>query len=195
MMHCHKFRPLFSLCFEGEASYVDQAALSKHLGECSRCREAFDEFSTAAQWVKSLPRIEPSPGFEDRVLARVRASGHEPARSRPISVLTEPAWWQTLIPRLAWAGAFAAVGVVATLWALRSATVGADQTRVQSASAQEARTLKELIPDLPAEVVESLDGESYVLDRMTIRQTPADREIQVVAPVDQETGRQVFVTF
>ena len=54
--------------------------------------------------------------------------------------------------------------------------------------------LEDRFPNLPPEVLRSLDEESYVLDRMTVR--PAMNGGQrVVAPVSDEAGGAVFITF
>lgn len=51
---------------------ADRAEVILHVNGCARCQACVDEFTEAADALPLLaPEVEPSPGFEDRVLARI----------------------------------------------------------------------------------------------------------------------------
>ena len=82
---------------EGERLEVD-----KHLAACAACRLRVNEFRTVSSLLDELPMIEPSPGFDMRVRARVAA---EPVKQ---------SWWAWFpAPRVAFA---ASVLGLATIW-------------------------------------------------------------------------------
>src|SRR5262245_20575561 len=112
MTNCHRARQLYSVSHEGEASAADTTFLDGHLESCTTCREEFAEFKETFRLLKSLPRVEASPEFENLVLARLRAAADEPLPTRRVDVTQATAdspWWSGWIPRFALAGAAAAL--------------------------------------------------------------------------------------
>jgi anti-sigma factor RsiW len=77
-MNCDRARRLFGACWDDELTQAERDGLEGHLGSCPRCRAEYDEFSLALEVTASLPRIEASAGFMDRVVARARRSTAAP---------------------------------------------------------------------------------------------------------------------
>lgn len=184
MSDCHKSQDLYSIVMDQEASQHDQRFFDGHLSSCSGCRHDWLDFKASQAMLKDLPRVAVSASFEDRVMAGVREAVRE---ARPASAWaaqeTEPRWWQVWIPRVGLAAATAAVVIVSML-----------SIPDQKASPTFVGRLEDRFPDLPPEVLRSLDEESYVLDRMTLR-PGTNGDSRVVAPVDFEPGGAVYVTF
>lgn len=196
MKDCDKVRCLFSACLEGEASLAETSLLEEHLSRCSGCRNDYAAFSTTAALVRKLPRIEPSAGFEDRVLQLTRQAVAAGARPERIEIALDRRWWEGWVPRLALGGAAAALALVGALTIGRGPLpiVGKESpgSSQVAANRQEIQTLKDLYPDLTPDMIESTDG---VLDRVVIQHGSANGDLRVVAPVDYGSNGPVYVTF
>jgi anti-sigma factor RsiW len=57
---------------EGDLPEAERSAIEAHVAACVRCQAEVEEWRTVFAVLASLPRLAPSPGFADRVLARVR---------------------------------------------------------------------------------------------------------------------------
>jgi anti-sigma factor RsiW len=202
MSDCKKAHDLFSLALEHEASQYEQTFVDGHLSACADCRREWLDFKESQSMLAALPRLVVSASFEDRVMAAMREAVRE---QRPVPewrpvVDAEPSWWQAWLPRFGLAGAAAALVALVTFPALRPGTSGlgaggAGTAPVSTAQAQPVvDRLEDRFPDLPPEVLRSLDEESYVLDRMTVRPAVSGGQ-RVVAPVSDEAGGSVFITF
>ena len=77
-MICDRARRLFGACWDDELTQAERDGLEGHLASCPRCRTEYDEFSRALELTASLPRIEASADFMDRVLARSRRATTAP---------------------------------------------------------------------------------------------------------------------
>jgi hypothetical protein len=66
---------------------ADESSIAAHLGDCPSCRAAYDEIVRALDAVlPASPAVGPPAGFEDRVLAAIRApAGEAPAGQAPPS--------------------------------------------------------------------------------------------------------------
>lgn len=71
----------------------ERASLDAHLAACAACRAEVSEMRSLFAALASLPEMEPSPGFANRVMARVRV--RQPALSRA------SAWAGSWVERLA----------------------------------------------------------------------------------------------
>ncbi len=191
-MNCNNVQDIFSLILEEEASAREFSDFNNHLADCPGCRSEFEVFKVTSDLVRTISPIDPTPGFEDRVLARIRAAGSAPA---PLEFPVERSderlsggWF----PRLGLAAA-AAVLVAVSFLALQ----GTNQGPGSQMAVREDRsvvTLKDRLPDLPDEVVDALNEESFVLDRMVVRPGSGEGNARVVAPVGYENG-PVYVAF
>ena len=90
-MICNRARHLFGACWDDELTQAERDGLEGHLASCPPCRTEYDEFSRALELTASLPRIEASADFVDRVLGRSRRATTAPdivreARSRWVPV-------------------------------------------------------------------------------------------------------------
>jgi len=77
-MICDRARRLFGACWDDELTQAERDGLEGHLASCPRCRTEYDQFSRALELTASLPRIEASADFMDRVLARSRRATTAP---------------------------------------------------------------------------------------------------------------------
>jgi len=71
-MICNRARQLFGACWDDELTQAEREGLEGHLASCPSCRAEYDAFSRALELTASLPRVEASADFVDRVLARSR---------------------------------------------------------------------------------------------------------------------------
>jgi hypothetical protein len=80
---------------EGELSAEEQTETEAHLAKCCRCAQEVDSFRVFLEELNQLPRLAPSPGFNDAVMARVQIA--PPPRLE--------VWMQKWLPttRRAWA--------------------------------------------------------------------------------------------
>jgi len=202
MSDCHKSRDLYSVILDMEASQFDQRFFDGHLSGCSDCRQDWLDFKASQAILKDLPRVAVSASFEERVMAGVREAVRE---SRPapawVAEESEPRWWQAWLPRFTMAAATAALVIMATSAVLNPRGQGGLVAGLLNLNGNRSaviepgfQRLEDRFPDLPPEVLRSLDEESYVLDRMTVRPATSG-DSRVVAPVDNEPGGAVFVVF
>jgi hypothetical protein len=77
-MICNRARHLFGACWDDELTQAERDGLEAHLGSCPKCRTEYDEFARALELTASLPRIEASADFVDRVLVRSRRATTAP---------------------------------------------------------------------------------------------------------------------
>ncbi|HSK77753.1 MAG TPA: anti-sigma factor [Thermoanaerobaculia bacterium] len=174
------------------------------MNQCPKCRSDYAAFTATSGILRSLSGIDVSPGFEDRVLARVRAASVSPApvESGPIEISMEPRWWEGWFPKLALAGSVAALAIVVSLNRPESPKVAEVESVPAPAgqlasSGQDVMTLQELYPDLSPEVMQSMQNltRDGVLDRMVIQQGSPSGDIRVVTPVGYGADGPVYVTF
>jgi len=66
---------------DGALSVENARRVEKHLGRCPSCREVLEDFRRTGHLLNRWTEINPSPGFESRVLTQIRAS----APPRPVS--------------------------------------------------------------------------------------------------------------
>jgi hypothetical protein len=72
-MSCEQTRELAAELALGIADGAERAAALRHLSECAECRRAVEQYSEVTDELMMLaPEHEPPPGFESRVLARLR---------------------------------------------------------------------------------------------------------------------------
>ncbi len=76
----------------GEAETRELQAIDSHLQTCPECQARQAEWREIFLALARLEPVEPSPAFDDRVMARVR----QPA---PVAA-SAPPWWQKLTRRL-----------------------------------------------------------------------------------------------
>jgi hypothetical protein len=77
-MICDRARRLFGDCWDDELTQAERDGLEGHFASCPPCRTEYEEFSRALELAASLPRIEASADFMDRVLVRSRRATTAP---------------------------------------------------------------------------------------------------------------------
>ncbi len=109
----------------GEAETRELQAIDSHLQTCPECQARQAEWREIFFALARLEPVEPSPAFDDRVMARVR----QPA---PVAA-SAPPWWQKLARRLrpvavgataAWGGVVAG-GAGGAIWLVARVDVSA----------------------------------------------------------------------
>lgn len=109
-MTCAEVQDLAAELALGGVAGAERAAALAHLARCDACRTLVDQLARAADNLLLLtPPVEPPPGFESRVMARIAAAA-EPVPLRPSR-------------RRLWLGA-AAVALVAAMSGVGVAELG-----------------------------------------------------------------------
>lgn len=67
---------------EGELPRQEQAAFEEHAHSCARCSAEVEAWGLVLAELSGLPRIEPSPGFAERVMASMNAPASSSVRLR-----------------------------------------------------------------------------------------------------------------
>ena len=81
---------------DGSLAKDERAAVDSHVAHCSRCRAEVEDWRAVFAALAALPRLDPRPGFADRIMARVRIP--QPWHARAGAVLaralprTTPGW-------------------------------------------------------------------------------------------------------
>jgi anti-sigma factor RsiW len=206
MKPCDRVDSLLSAHLEHETSAAEARFLEDHLESCSRCRRQVSEMKRLLTTLSALPRVETSPDFTQRVMAR--AGGLEPAGLEAPGVLVLPS------RRPAWAVPLAAAAALAlvTLTVLqfgRTPTAPVETAQNTSPMAgQPEPTAIQPSPTVPAVAppqVESLGPQAdatslgmardaYVLEDYELRE-PADGGSPVLTRAAAKGDAQVVVTF
>jgi predicted anti-sigma-YlaC factor YlaD len=86
---CFEARERMQALLDGPLSSGDRRALDAHAAECPACREALADTTALARALSAWPRVAPSAGFADRVLAAIRAKrpAREPLPARVLIAL------------------------------------------------------------------------------------------------------------
>lgn len=98
-MHHSQHLPdwMLDLLAEDALSHAERSAAEAHLRECARCAGELDATRSVIASLDALPRLAPSPGFADAVMARVvpqEAAAAAPARARRWLPHTRKGWMQ-----------------------------------------------------------------------------------------------------
>jgi anti-sigma factor RsiW len=86
-MDCRTFRSRHLGFVDGVLPDPQVVAMQRHLGECAKCARHDTALRRGLMILRSLPSIEPSPDFQDRVLARLAVEGRATTPSTGWSVL------------------------------------------------------------------------------------------------------------
>ncbi len=91
---CHLFKMLIQRYYDGELDPVAVSDYERHRSGCEDCR-AFDaEFAALFGALEVIPRLEPSDGFNARVMSRVDVSRYRVSVARRFAALFGGAWNQ-----------------------------------------------------------------------------------------------------
>jgi hypothetical protein len=71
-MKCAHVRRLFGAYWDDDTTQAEREWLETHLASCASCRREYDDLAKVLEWTGSLPRVEVSPDFVERTLARAR---------------------------------------------------------------------------------------------------------------------------
>ncbi len=91
-MDCHLFRLLMQGYHDGELDAAERAAYEAHRRDCAACRALDARFALMAGALDAIPRFEPSPGFNERVMARVDVAAYRTSPVRRAARAAERRW-------------------------------------------------------------------------------------------------------
>ena len=72
-MDCREFRDNHAPYIDQRLSAVDENEMRRHMQDCERCAKHDTRIRRSLIMVRSLPTIDPSPDFQARLNARIRA--------------------------------------------------------------------------------------------------------------------------
>ncbi len=148
MRSCRKFRSLIDLYLDGEADSRQTRTLFSHTENCERCRARLEETRKIHHAMESVPSVDLPDGFRRAVLERIQ---NEDYRRRHRSI--------RLFPAISWAGAAAAILLVATvLWYMHSPEPVLAVPEIQIVSPREDAVIEKPYVDISA--VFCPDGEA-----------------------------------
>lgn len=212
MKPCDRVDSLLSAFLEHETSPAETRFVDGHMTACARCRAQVDGMRTTLRHLSELPRVEVSPDFTRKLLART--AGLPPAGLEVGSVVelrpARPAWVMPLA-----AAAVLALAIVGVLRVQRGP--GPSQQTAAVEPAGQAGPLEGVAGQAPAEdpatastenvipEIESLPGpgeatplglgsESYLVEEYELR-TPAGGGEPVLTRVSADKNTKVVVTF
>jgi anti-sigma factor RsiW len=197
-MNCGQARRLFSPYWDDEITQAERESLERHFTACQTCREAYEELARSLEAVGSLPRVEASPDFETRVLARVRR-----ARSVPDVLPHEQPRWVYAVATVA------AVALAAYLGYRLGSAPRAGQPTAGASAPVAAAPMTPALPEpagpgravatnqelaaVPDSVFDRSKDVDFVLDPVVLyRGRP--RSVAGMVP-DATRGQQVVITF
>lgn len=100
MMSCGEFDDVAAELALGVLTGRERADAAAHMEQCDACRETIRQLSiTGEELVGLLPHVEPPPGFETRVLARIGIPVPEPVPA-PRPLAPKPLAPELLAPEL-----------------------------------------------------------------------------------------------
>jgi len=77
-MDCQDCNHLLALYMDESLTVQERAEIKRHLSECANCRKELELLNRTVEMVSQLPGVEAPFGFENRVMARLKAgSGNE----------------------------------------------------------------------------------------------------------------------
>jgi anti-sigma factor RsiW len=91
-MLCRHVLNLMQRYHDGELSSAERAAYENHLASCGACRELDARVAAVFEALGDLPLIEPSAGFDERVLARVDVSRYRERWAKRLVTLIRSGW-------------------------------------------------------------------------------------------------------
>lgn len=196
-MKCRDARRLFGAYWDDELTQAEREWLESHFTSCSACRESYNLLARSLELASGLPRVEPSPDFAERVLARARRTA--PAADRlPVA----PQRWVPV-------AAAAAVLLVAATLVMQMRGSAPDRvsepvavnptpaTAVPSLVESQADAVLE--PQLvaaeafPDSLFDHSADVEFVLDPVTVRRGQAHPSTKLAPPITR--GEQATITF
>jgi len=141
--HCPEIEALAPELAVGVVSGPERASALAHLSQCPTCRRLVDELAITADPLLLLaPEMEPSIGFESRVLAATSAAGRDrtpPATPLlPVRAGRRPGRFRSAIPKVAAAAVIAVVAATGGLLLGRSSDSGGSPDVLRLAQAVSA---------------------------------------------------------
>jgi anti-sigma factor RsiW len=97
-MECDLYRLLIQRYHDGELEPSERAEYENHRRRCEACRALDARFALVAGALDVIPRFEPSPGFDARVMSRVDVAAYRVGPARRAARAAGRAWNAAPIP-------------------------------------------------------------------------------------------------
>ncbi len=92
IVDCHLFKMLIQRYYDGELDPVAVSDYERHRSGCEICRALDAEYAALFGALEDIPRMEPSEGFDARVMARVDVSRYRVSAVRRFAARFGGAW-------------------------------------------------------------------------------------------------------
>jgi len=106
-MKCRHIQERLAAYQDGEIGGKERERIAAHLEGCPDCRKAYAELEQVWQELGKIPEIEASPGFEQRLFARIRTT----PESSPLWGVSWLSWVYRVYPASAMAAVVLLVGL------------------------------------------------------------------------------------
>ena len=73
-MKCHRIQKRLAAYQDGEIGGKERERFAEHLEGCPDCRKVYAELKQVSRELEKIAEIEASPGFEQRLFARIRTT-------------------------------------------------------------------------------------------------------------------------
>jgi len=71
-MKCHRINILLPAYLDNEVTAEERKTIEEHLNSCPGCQKALNDLTKTVELTRNLPKLEPPPFFEQRIMARIR---------------------------------------------------------------------------------------------------------------------------
>lgn len=96
-MQCRHIAILAQRYHDGDLDAAERARYEKHLAECEACRDLDARYAAVFGALASLPLPDPPPGFDTRIMERVKVSRYRAGPARRFGAAMRAGW--ELLPR------------------------------------------------------------------------------------------------
>ncbi len=110
-MNCRHFEMLIQKYHDSELGAAERAEYENHLASCSSCMELDMQFAAEFGALDEIPLIEPSPGFDSGVMARVDVARFRKSAASRAGAVVRGGWDRIPFPARVAAGIAAVFGL------------------------------------------------------------------------------------
>lgn len=151
-MECKQVSDSIPVWMDSALPPEESAAVGQHLARCAQCRQEFKDYTNMWSIIKSLPDIEPSPGYVERFWKQV--SYQEPWPQRFLKKLQLALTDKAFVPSLI---AIVAFFVIAGFTLYQSFVITKTETVISNLSADDIDFIEHMDMANDFEVVKDLE--------------------------------------
>ena len=202
-MKCAEARRFFGAYWDEDTTQAEREWLESHFASCATCRDEYEGLARALEAAASLPRVEASPDFVERAVARAHraatAIDRIPVRglrwvpvtaSAALLLIAAMLLLPWIGPRSRVANREAAVPRLREAELVRGAPAGM-QNPVRSGGARQGTPPGGRLADIPDSLFNHSEDVEFILEPVTVRRGRAT--VTRAHPVPQ--GEQAVITF